>query len=165
MCPCRNRSSGSTDQEAANSNFLVISDLTPLNEVLSIFKLSYSHLMIAASFVDATTQQKLTPEEMSRWVAEDPNVEKPGPFTATLTGVITLEDVIEEVIDHEIVDEHDQYMSNDTKSLSDQVCAVGTVFFGILLLNNVSSMLHAFIPALSIIKVREVPCQVGGCQR
>lgn len=50
---CRNR--GSADDQ--RPNFLVISDLTPLNEVLSIFKQSYSHLMIAASFTEAATGQ------------------------------------------------------------------------------------------------------------
>lgn len=54
----------------------------------------------------------LRPEDMAAWASDDPNAPKPPPFTSTFTGVITLEDVIEEVIDHEIVDEHDQYKSN-----------------------------------------------------
>lgn len=120
---CRNRSTGGSTA-AQDPNYLVISDLTPLNEVLKIFKLAYSHLMIAASFTDAATGRVLTPDEMSRWAADDPNGPRPQPFRSTFTGVITLEDVIEEVIDYEIVDEHDLYKSNDTKAINDRVrCA------------------------------------------
>jgi hypothetical protein len=131
---CSNRAAGST---SAQTNFYVVSDLTPLSEVLAIFKQSYSHLMVAASFQDAETGAVLTPAEMAAWVSDTTKavggnsgggdatekVVRPGPFTSTFTGVITLEDVIEEVIDHEIVDEHDRYKSNDTKAINDKARA------------------------------------------
>ena len=114
---CRNRAPSLADNE---SNFFVISDLTPLSEVLAIFKQATSHLMIAASFRDAESGAVLTPVEMAAWVSSSTGAGRPGPFTSTFTGVITLEDVIEEVIDHEIVDEHDRYKSNDTKDVNDK---------------------------------------------
>lgn len=114
----RNRPANSALTE---SNFFVVSDLTPLSEVLAIFKSSFSHLMIAASFSDLATGAVLTPAQMASWVADGSSSSRPQPFTSTFTGVITLEDVIEEVIDHEIVDEHDRYKSNDTKALNDRV--------------------------------------------
>ena len=89
--------------------------------MLAIFKSSFSHLMIAASFSDLGTGHVLTPAQMSSWVADGLSSARPKPFTSAFTGVITLEDVIEEVIDHEIVDETDRYKSNDTKAINDRV--------------------------------------------
>ncbi|GMH40825.1 hypothetical protein BSKO_08729 [Bryopsis sp. KO-2023] len=61
-----------------------ISDMTKLHDVLNIFKTSYTHLMVAR---------------------DDKSNE--------VTGVITLEDVIEEVMKTEIIDETDNYVNND----------------------------------------------------
>jgi hypothetical protein len=107
--------------DSEHPNFLVISDLTPLNQVLSIFKKSYSHLMIAATFTDATTGAVLTPEEMASWASKDPDAPSPPPFTSRFTGVISLEDVLEQVIDHKIMDEKDRFRARGFTQ-SNEVC-------------------------------------------
>jgi hypothetical protein len=113
---CRNRAA-----DTGHPNFLVISDLTPLNQVFSIFKKSFSHLMIAATFEDASTGAILTPEEMAAWASHAPAASSPPPFTSRFTGIITLEDVLEQVIDHQILDEQDALRTSRNFTPSDKV--------------------------------------------
>ena len=80
-----------------------VADHTRLHEILSLFKHNCSHLMVAmANEGEPESGKHLKPR----------NGRGPLFVDVTATGVITLEDVIEEIIDDEIVDESDQYRDN-----------------------------------------------------
>ncbi|CAD7701894.1 unnamed protein product, partial [Ostreobium quekettii] len=75
-------------------------DSTTLRDVLNTFKKMQTD----------TADTAVTPHLMIAYKSED------GGKTKEVTGVITLEDVLEELIDAEIIDESDQYVNNDQHS-------------------------------------------------
>jgi len=92
----------------ANVRFVL--DTTPLNEVMSLFQKSHIHLMIAVRIVttfDEINGLDLASLKNSAVFTDIPQA------TRRMTGIITLEDVLEEVIKAEIVDEHDTFVANN----------------------------------------------------
>ena len=94
-----------------SGNVQTVSDSTTLDKVFLEFKASYLH----AFAYDATHQswRELNIPE----VISPANMESNHSSSKKITGIITLEDVIEAVIKDEIIDETDNYIDvNDTQS-------------------------------------------------
>eukprot|EP00873_Tetraselmis_striata_P042726 jgi/Tetstr1/462990/TSEL_007930.t2 len=91
-----------------NRSVKYVLDSTPLDECFKTFKTSYNHMLMAVSLKKHESESDVAYSET------DSNILLQA--ERTISGVITLEDVLEEVIQAEIVDESDQYMSNDMKT-------------------------------------------------
>ena len=93
-----------------------IPDSTPLNEVMNLFKQSQIHLMFAVRMKTIPEKGVIVhADSMHKLISSmEPAGVEPG--NRFITGIITLEDVLEEVINAEIVDEHDNFVSNSQGS-------------------------------------------------
>lgn len=86
-----------------------VSDNTTLDKVFLEFKASYLHMLVALGPTDHS--EKLFAKASTHKCTDDP-IE-----SQKITGIITLEDVIEAVIKDEIIDETDNYIDvNDAQS-------------------------------------------------
>eukprot|EP01024_Parvocaulis_polyphysoides_P010812 TRINITY_DN1379_c1_g2_i1.p1 TRINITY_DN1379_c1_g2~~TRINITY_DN1379_c1_g2_i1.p1 ORF type:complete len:503 (+),score=72.33 TRINITY_DN1379_c1_g2_i1:77-1510(+) len=83
-----------------------ILDTTSLNDVFRMFKMSYSHIMIAVRLTDQSAMPNGGNINNQTFLSS---------AKKQVTGIITLEDVLEEVIQAEIVDESDMFVSNDSQ--------------------------------------------------
>jgi metal transporter CNNM len=83
-------------------------DSTPLDECFKTFKTTYNHMLVAVSLKHYHNEADVG------YTETDSNILLQA--ERVISGVITLEDVLEEVIQAEIVDESDQYMSNDMQT-------------------------------------------------
>ena len=83
-------------------------DSTPLGDCFRTFKGSYIHMLVAVHLKHTGTGSSVDFHGL------DSNALLQA--ERAVSGVITLEDVLEEVIQAEIVDESDNYMNNDQKT-------------------------------------------------
>ena len=89
-----------------------VSDSTTLDKVFLEFKASYLHMLFAYDATESVVEGIEHSEVIS-----PANMESNHSSSKKITGIITLEDVIEAVIKDEIIDETDNYIDvNDTQS-------------------------------------------------
>lgn len=91
-----------------NRSVKYVLDSTPLDECFKTFKTTYNHMLVAVSLKHYHNEADVG------YTETDSNILLQA--ERVISGVITLEDVLEEVIQAEIVDESDQYMSNDMQT-------------------------------------------------
>ena len=90
-----------------------VSDSTTLDKVFLEFKASYLHMLFAYDATESITEET----EHLEVISSASGRSKHSLSSKKITGIITLEDVIEAVIKDEIVDETDNYIDvNDTQS-------------------------------------------------
>eukprot|EP01026_Neomeris_dumetosa_P005709 TRINITY_DN11688_c0_g2_i1.p2 TRINITY_DN11688_c0_g2~~TRINITY_DN11688_c0_g2_i1.p2 ORF type:complete len:448 (+),score=35.26 TRINITY_DN11688_c0_g2_i1:2-1345(+) len=90
-----------------NKSVKYILDTTTLNDVFRMFRMSYQHIMIAVKLLDSTQMPKGGNINNQTFLEDAKKV---------VTGIITLEDVLEEVIQQEIIDESDVFISNESQN-------------------------------------------------